>query len=55
MIELTGSLILSTALFMARLSVPQAAWLTRLETEFQVTMPHKLSAFIIIIIIIIIL
>ena len=46
MIELTGSVILSMALFMARLSVPQAAWLARLETEFQVTflIHHEMSA-----------
>ena len=37
MIELTGSLILTMALVMARLSVPQAVALSRLETEFQVT------------------
>ena len=36
MVDLTGSLILAMALFMARLSVSQATWLTRLETEFQV-------------------
>lgn len=36
MIELTGSLMLSMALLMAKISVPEASWLTRLETEFQV-------------------
>lgn len=36
MIEVTGSLILTMALFMETLSVPQAGWLARLETEYQV-------------------
>lgn len=35
MIELTGSLMLSMALLMTKISVPEASWLTRLETEFQ--------------------
>ena len=36
MIELTGSLILTMALFMSVLSVSQACWLARLEAEYQV-------------------
>ena len=36
MIELTGSLMLTMALLMERISVTQASWLSRLETEFQV-------------------
>lgn len=36
MIEVTGSLILTMALFMQTLSVPQAGRLARLEAEYQV-------------------
>lgn len=37
LMELTGSFILTMALFMNRLTVSQASWLARLETEYQVS------------------
>jgi len=37
MTELTGSFILTMALFMDTLSVSKACWLARLETEYQVS------------------